>query len=680
MTVRIEQPVVDKVRGILNKNYGYPLPSTKEDENNIIVYEQDSYKVNSELNKLLINSSKCKSSSKEILWTNKADYGKPEFVIINTHDNLAIVIECKVNIARKHIGKRLREEGILDKKQSIISTNAVEGALHYAKFLSQSYNVIAIGITGNINEDESVSDLAVSTYAWELGKEWVEDKRGPFIDLQIDTLMSYKEYVQKFACINIVKKNILETNALTIARELNETLHTASVPPIERSLLISGLLLVLKDEVFLSTYKNRKISNTRLLQLLDTSITNTLAELGVADSFKKEMLKTKFKDVFNQQGLLKDNARVLRDVLKTLEDSVLPCMSGEFAIDIVGKFYSEFLRYAKGDKSSGIVLTPSHITELFSDLVNLNVDDSILDPCAGTAGFLIAAMNRLYSLADKLPNSDELKEKIKLQQLYGCDDDKQMFALGCSNMILRGDGKANMYYGSCMDHREELVNKATIGMINPPYSGTDISCLEFLDFLCWCIKHKDNDGNLIGQKRSRGENLVCGIIPVSYMNSEDYKEQRKKLLLNNTLLAVMSMPLELFRPINTITCVVVLKPGIPHDSQIPTYLGNWKDDGYVWKKGLGRVPDGQKPQELKEKWLRSYRRTEEDKAIGIWKCLDGEDECCWEKYAETDYSKITQEVFENEVKNYMIYSLREMSLSDFSDDDANEEEDKDEIS
>lgn len=671
MAKRIEQPIVDRTREILHNICKYPLPSTLENENNIIVYEQDSYKTNEELKDLLKNSSKCSRTTSEKLWTEQAELGKPEFIIINTNDNLAIVIECKANISKKHIGKKLRDDNILEKKQSVISSNAVEGALHYAKFLSRGYDVIAIGITGDILDNNSISELEISTYAWEKGKQWNEDKPGPFINLNIDKLISYNEYLEKFSKLNIVKKNLIETNALAVARDLNETLHKASVPPIERSLLISGLLLVLKDEVFLNAYENRRISNERLLQLLDESISETLSDLGVADTFKREMLKTKFKDVFNQQGLLKNNASLLRKVLKVLDESVAPCMTGEFSLDIVGKFYSEFLRYAKGDKSSGIVLTPSHITELFCDLINLNIDDVILDPCSGTGGFLISAMNRLYGLADKQPDSDKIKENIKNKQLFGCDDDKQMFALGCSNMILRGDGKANMYYGSCFDHKEELENKATVGMINPPYSGTDIPCIEYLDFLCNCIKHKDEEGKVIGKNRSKGDNLVCAIIPVSYMNSEDYKEQRKKLLKNNTLVAVMSMPIELFRPINTITCIVLLKAGIPHDCEIPTYLGNWKDDGYVWKKGLGRIPDGDKPIKIKEKWLRSFKRTEEDKEIGIWKCLDGEDECCWERYAETNYNVITESVFEEEVKNFMLYKLKEMSLAEFQSEDKN---------
>lgn len=86
-------------------------------------------------------------------------------------------------------------------------------------------------------------------------------------------------------------------------------------------------------------------------------------------------------------------------------------MQGDFSLDIIGKFYSEFLRYAKGDQSSGIVLTPPHITELFCDLVNLQIDDVVLDPCSGTGGFLVSAMNRMFKLAENFPIRRMKKKK-----------------------------------------------------------------------------------------------------------------------------------------------------------------------------------------------------------------------------------------------------------------------------
>ncbi len=60
------------------------------------------------------------------------------------------------------------------------------------------------------------------------------------------------------------------------------------------------------------------------------------------------------------------------------------------------------MSYQGGDgQSLGIILTPKHITQLFCDLVNLNEDDVVFDPCCGTGGFLIAAMHNMLNVARK---------------------------------------------------------------------------------------------------------------------------------------------------------------------------------------------------------------------------------------------------------------------------------------
>ena len=57
--------------------------------------------------------------------------------------------------------------------------------------------------------------------------------------------------------------------------------------------------------------------------------------------------------------------------------------------------------------------------------------------------------------------------------------------------------------------------------------------------------------------------------------------------------------------------------------------------------------------------------------IGIWQCLDGTDECCWERYAKTDYSKLDQSAFELEIKKYLIFQLNQMDLSEISNNKEN---------
>lgn len=99
--------------------------------------------------------------------------GKPEFIITNTFvKNLIIVIECKASI-KKHMSETLQ----------MANDYAVDGALHYARFLSKGYNVIAIGISG-----QSEAEMKMDTYFWLKGDYG-------FTKLPVKGIASMEEYI-----------------------------------------------------------------------------------------------------------------------------------------------------------------------------------------------------------------------------------------------------------------------------------------------------------------------------------------------------------------------------------------------------------------------------------------------------------------------------------------------------
>jgi len=52
----------------------------------------------------------------------------------------------------------------------------------------------------------------------------------------------------------------------------------------------------------------------------------------------------------------------------------------------------------------------------------------------------------------------------------------------------------------------------------------------------------------------------------------------------------MSMPDELFYPVGTVTCIMVFRAGIKHNSKVKTWFGYWKDDGFMkLKKKAGLI-------------------------------------------------------------------------------------------
>jgi hypothetical protein len=67
--------------------------------------------------------------------------------------------------------------------------------------------------------------------------------------------------------------------------------------------------------------------------------------------------------------------------------------------------------------------------------------------------------------------TDAQRNHIKQNCLVGVEQQPSMYALAASNMILRGDGKANLYQGNCFDSAITNAVKAhecSVGMINHP--------------------------------------------------------------------------------------------------------------------------------------------------------------------------------------------------------------------
>src|SRR5262249_39273117 len=124
----------------------------------------------------------------------------------------------------------------------------------------------------------------------------------------------------------------------------------------------------------------------------------------------------------------------LRETIGQIYRNLFFALLPDSSFDLLGSFYGEFLRYSGGDQQGlGIVLTPRHMTELFSDLADLNPAESvILDTCAGTGGFLIAGMAAMIA---KAGNDSRIIEQIKEKRLIGIELDPHMFTLACANMI-----------------------------------------------------------------------------------------------------------------------------------------------------------------------------------------------------------------------------------------------------
>lgn len=223
-----------------------------------------------------------------------------------------------------------------------------------------------------------------------------------------------------------------------------------------------------------------------------------------------------------------------------------------------------------------------------------------------------------------------------------------MFALAASNMILRGDGKANLHQGSCFDDaiiKSVKAMKPNVGMLNPPFaqSKSDAELHEL-----YFVKH------MLDALSEGG--IGVAIIPVGCVIAPH--KAKEELLKHHTLKAVMSMPSELFYPVGTVTCIVVFEAHKPHaKSAKKTWFGYWRDDGFVKTKNLGRIDANESWAKIRDRWIESYRNNEVHAGESVTAYVTESDEWVSEAYIETDYSKLTREDFEMAIKKMALYNL-----------------------
>ena len=567
--------------------------------------------------------------------------GYPEFILsFPSNSSYLIVVECKANVADHE-----------SKKRDNAVKYAVDGTLHYAKALSKEYNVIAIAASG-----QNQTELKISHFYWKKGTD-------NYSELEDVKLLAIDDYLQVFDDQFFISDFYTRDIAYK-AHFLNEEFNNYTIPEYKRCTMISAMLLALINKQFREDFETEKTSNDLGQSLL--SAINSVFEKEDDLVRNKTVLMREFESILNEPIFTHDLIRnkkakkdenslaVLKEFITYLNKYVYPLIRhANIGYDVLGRFYIEFIRYAASEQKSGLVLTPAHITELFCDLGELTTNDIVYDPCCGTGGFLVAAMQRMFKLAG---NDKKLRERIRKKQICGCEIRSEIYTYACSSMRFRGDGKSNIYNGDCYNNAKNVADnhKPTIAFLNPPYDVGTAGQLKFIEHALSVL-----------DKKAFGARVVA-IVQMSCATKQesDLLEVKKRLLANHRLKAVISMPDDLFYPVGVVTCIMVFEANKPNKAK-KTWFGYFKDDGFEKRKHLGRIDVKDRYTALKEKLLSAYLNSDEIPGLSVRQEVTGEDEWCAEAYLETDYSVLSEKIFDMKIREFCAYKLltRQFPLS-----------------
>lgn len=567
--------------------------------------------------------------------------GFPEFVAQSR--DFIIVIEDKAETAKQSL-RCEKNPNRLDMRVDAIVNYAENGAVHYGTHIVENTTfkkVFAFGCSGD-ETHHVIRPIFIDEHDYTLLDE-VENFKN-FNEENIENY--YREIVLGEASIEEVE---IET-VLEKSKELNELLTSrGSLTDAEKPLVVSAILLALKEDK--EIYKDLKGDEIRN--------DGTRISDAVCCNLQRIKVEQKVEAIMHQFNFIKDRPNLnqidenlgktpLRYFTEYINEKIFPAISTTHE-DILGFFYGEFIKYSGGDgQSLGIVLTPHHITELFCDLLNITNKDIVFDPCAGTASFLISAMNRMLGMVE----TEEEKMYIKQNNLHGIELKENMFSIATTNMILRGDGKTNIICDDFLkqDSEELKKNKYTVGVMNPPYSlrkNKQTSHLSELNF----VKHLLD---------SLDDNARCAVIvPQSSMigkNKED-KDIKKAILKNHTLEGVISLSGETtFYRVGVVPCIAIFTAHNPHPSEKRCKFINFEDDGYKLSKHVGIVKT-ERAIERKEYLLKCWRdQIDAPTKFMVKSTIEPTDEWLHSFYYFNDEIPLDKDFYET-IENYLTFEF-----------------------
>ena len=293
-------------------------------------------------------------------------------------------------------------------------------------------------------------------------------------------------------------------------------------------------------------------------------------------------------DFMDGARLVIDEPTVLSQVVSQVNDLHLERVDA----DTKGDLFEHVLRQIRQAGELGQFRTPRHVIRAMVQLVDPRLGETVYDPAAGTAGFLVGACDHIR-LANSSPDGVEEVEvegktvrrglgdalsrdavrRLHEETFFGNDVDPQMVRLATMNLTLRGLDRVRVLRRDALTRTLDRAAKAELGLpaqgfdvilANPPFSGRldkdriidDVkvgrTAQTELLFLQYMLNHLKEGGR-------------CGVVVpegVLFGSTGAHRELRRRLVENNAVEAVLSLPGGVFNPYSGVkTSVLVFRKG-----------------------------------------------------------------------------------------------------------------------
>jgi type I restriction enzyme M protein len=255
--------------------------------------------------------------------------------------------------------------------------------------------------------------------------------------------------------------------------------------------------------------------------------------------------------------------------------------------DTMGDLYEYLLSKISTSGTNGQFRTPRHIIRMMVELMKPTPQDIIVDPAAGTAGFLVESAEYVSKhYRDELfvkAGSKELQEHFKKTMFHGFDTDQTMLRIASMNLMMHGIEDPNIFYRDSLSKDNTEEETYTLVLTNPPFKGS-LDYSEVADNLLKVVKTKKTELLFLALmlRLLKIGGRCAAIVPdgVLFGASRTHVAIRKEIVDNHKLEAVISMPSGVFKPYAGVSTAILIftKTGVGGTDYVWFY--DMQADGY----------------------------------------------------------------------------------------------------
>jgi type I restriction enzyme M protein len=252
--------------------------------------------------------------------------------------------------------------------------------------------------------------------------------------------------------------------------------------------------------------------------------------------------------------------------------------------DTRGDTYEYLLSKISQSGRNGQFRTPRHIIRMMVEMMQPDPDSIIADPACGTSGFLVATGEYLKERhKEDIFYNKEKKEHYMNHMFYGYDMDRTMLRIGAMNMMTHGIDNPFIEYRDSLSDQNPDKSKYSLILANPPFKGSLDADSVSADLLKIC-KTKKTELLFLAlflRMLKTGGRCAC-IVPdgVLFGSSVAHQAIRKKIIEENRMEAVISMPSGVFKPYAGVSTAVIVFTKTGHGGTGEVWFYDMKADGF----------------------------------------------------------------------------------------------------